>query len=224
MHKKFVITLFLLFSTITPAIVSDTMLLAQLASTTASQLRELTGLLKQTKELSDKFNTIETAIDEKVDFAERIQLQAEEIKDLEELSRSEDMDDLISNLKELKSTVADTKEFVREVKVKQAEAKKREKRIKTEKRHVNKRKNLSNGRFKICAKGQNPGSSSKCTSMNTALILKESQESNKHLIEQKEMINDLHSLELARAVRDRKEKEEAKKLVKDFQIEGVSNE
>jgi prophage DNA circulation protein len=221
---KLLLIITLIFSTNNHAVVNDTILLAQLASTTASQLRELTGILKQTKDLSDNFNTVETAIDEKIDLAERIQLQADEIKDLQELSEAKDLETLTTNLKHLKSTVADTNEFVREMKQKQIEAKAKEREIGTEKKHIKKRQDLSGNRYRICSKGNNTGSSTKCTSVNTALILKENQETNKHLVEQKELSNNIYSLELARAMRDRKEKESAKKLVEDFKLKEKKGE
>ncbi|MBL6988688.1 MAG: hypothetical protein ISR65_02885 [Bacteriovoracaceae bacterium] len=90
----------------------DSILLANLVSTTASQLAELTELLNAQKKVTQQFTTVSNAINEKVDLAEQIQYHAEEIIALKELDVT-DLESLVDEVKRLKGTIQDTKEFVR---------------------------------------------------------------------------------------------------------------
>ncbi len=89
----------------------DTLLLATLCSTTASQLAELSELLETQKKVTEQFTSVANAINEKIDFAERLQYHIEELISLEQLD-VQDLASLVDSVRTLKGTVLDTKDFI----------------------------------------------------------------------------------------------------------------
>ncbi len=89
----------------------DTLLLATLCSTTASQLAELSELLETQKQITEQFTSVANAINEKIDFAERLQYHIEELVSLQQLD-VQDLGSLVDSVRRLKGTLIDTKEYV----------------------------------------------------------------------------------------------------------------
>jgi hypothetical protein len=217
--RKLAIILLLLSFPVFP--IGDAVFLAQLVANTAGQLKELTELAKSTKSMSDEFNQVQTRIQEKIDTAEEIQWRAEEVATLRELGDVDDLDHLISNLKHLKSTVADTNEYVRDVARKKKETLARERkngsigkaRAKAGVKRGKSRVNVSNT-------GSNIGSNAKATAMNTAYTHKEVALLNEKALEQNELSNLRYKQELIREERLIKERKARSHLYDSFKVKG----
>jgi hypothetical protein len=219
MRKLAIILLLFSFSAFP---IGDAVFLAQLVANTAGQLKELTELAKSTKSMSDEFNQVQTRIQEKIDTAEEIQWRAEEVAMLQELGDVDDLDHLISNLKHLKSTVADTNEYILDVARKKKESLARERKNNfLGKAKVKAGVRRGKSRVNVSGTGGNIGSNAKATAMNTAYTHREVALLNEKALEQNELLNLRYKQELIREERLIKQKKAKEYLYDSFRVKGA---
>lgn len=167
--KKILLTAGLVFAMKTQAqiVSSDTALLIELVTTTASQLNELEKLVSNAEKYTAKMQQYNELFQDEYFRAERVLYIAESLAAKKEVAN---LSDLNWAIRELKYSMAEMKELMREYAIIKADEKKTKAQVKTQKRVNAHKEKIAKSQVDKSIKAKTTGRATQLTAQNTAMI------------------------------------------------------
>lgn len=167
--KDFFIASALVLSTHSPAqiISSDTALLVELVTTTASQLNELEKLVSSAEKYTAKMQKYNELFQDEYFRAERVLYLAESLAGKKEVAG---LGDLNWAIRELKYSMQEMKELMREYSMIKEEEKKTKSKVKIQKKVNTQKEKIAQSQVKKAIDAKTTGRATQLTAQNTAMI------------------------------------------------------
>ena len=167
--KKLLLTAGLMFAIKTQAqiISSDTALLVELVTTTASQLNELEKLVSNAEKYTAKMQQYNELFQDEYFRAERVLYIAESLAAKKEVAN---LGDLNWAIRELKYSMAEMKELMREYAIIKSDEKKTKAQVKIQKKVNARKERIAKSQVDKSIKAKTTGRATQLTAQNTAMI------------------------------------------------------
>lgn len=167
--KKLLLTAGLMFAIKTQAqiISSDTALLVELVTTTASQLNELEKLVSNAEKYTAKMQQYNELFQDEYFRAERVLYIAESLAAKKEVAN---LGDLNWAIRELKYSMAEMKELMREYAIIKNDEKKTKAQVKIQKKVNARKEKIAKSQVDKSIKAKTTGRATQLTAQNTAMI------------------------------------------------------
>lgn len=167
--KKLLLSAGLLFAMKTQAqiVSSDTALLVELVTTTASQLNELEKLVSNAEKYTAKMQKYNELFQDEYFRAERVLYIAESLAAKKEVAN---LGDLNWAIRELKYSMAEMKELMREYAIIKSDEKKTKAQVKLQKKVNAHKEKIANSQVDKSIKAKTTGRATQLTAQNTAMI------------------------------------------------------
>jgi len=167
--KKLLLTAGLMFAIKTQAqiISSDTALLIELVTTTASQLNELEKLVSNTEKYTAKMQRYNELFQDEYFRAERVLYIAESLAAKKEVAN---LGDLNWAIRELKYSMTEMKELMREYAIIKNDEKKTKEMVKLQKKVNARKEKIAKSQVDKSIKAKTTGRATQLTAQNTAMI------------------------------------------------------
>ena len=146
---------------------SDTALLVELVTTTASQLNELEKLVSNTEKYTAKMQQYNELFQDEYFRAERVLYIAESLAAKKEVAN---LGDLNWAIRELKYSMAEIKELMREYALIKSDEKKTKAQVKLQKRVNNQKEKIAISQVDKSIKAKTTGRATQLTAQNTAML------------------------------------------------------
>lgn len=171
--KKLLLTAGLMFAIKTQAqiISSDTALLVELVTTTASQLNELEKLVSNAEKYTVKMQQYNELFQDEYFRAERVLYIAESLAAKKEVAN---LGDLNWAIRELKYSMAEMKELMREYAIIKNDEKKTKAQVKIQKKVNARKEKIAKSQVDKSIKAKTTGRATQLTAQNTAMIYEQS--------------------------------------------------
>lgn len=168
MKNKLLIAGMILFSNPSQAVVSsDTALLIELVTTTASQLNELEKLVSNAEKYTAKMQRYNELFQDEYFRAERVLYIAESLAAKKEVA---DLGDLNWAIRELKYSMAEMKELMREYAIIKNDEKKTKSQVKAQKKVNEQKEKIAKSQVDKSIKARTTGRATQLTAQNTAML------------------------------------------------------
>ena len=164
-------TLFISVSIRAQIISSDTALLVELVTTTASQLNELEKLVTNAEKYTEKMQKYNELTQDEYFRAERVLYLAESLAAKKD---TQDLGSLNNAISDLKYSMSDLKELMKEYKIIKDEEKKTEKVVERRKSVNNIKEKIAKSQVNKSISARTTGRASQLTAQNTALVYESS--------------------------------------------------
>lgn len=146
---------------------SDTALLVELVTTTASQLNELEKLVSNAEKYTAKMQQYNELFQDEYFRAERVLFIAESLAAKKEVAN---LGDLNWAIRELKYSMAEMKELMREYAMIKDDEKKTKEQVRIQKKVNARKENIAKGQVDKSIKAKTTGRATQLTAQNTAMI------------------------------------------------------
>jgi len=166
--KWFLTFVLLIPSALAQVISSDTALLVELVTTTASQLNELEKLVTNAEKYTEKMQQYNELAQDEYFRAERVLYLAESVAAKKEV---QGLDTLNWAIKDLKYSMSDMKELMQEYKIIKDEEDKAQAQVKVQKEFNQKKTRVAQSQVKKSIDAKTSGRAGQLTAQNTALML-----------------------------------------------------
>ncbi|MBI2522749.1 MAG: hypothetical protein HYV97_20170 [Bdellovibrio sp.] len=191
---------------------TDTALLVELVTTTASQLNELEQLVSNAEKYTEKMQHYNELFQDEYFRAERILYLAESLASKKEINN---LGELNSAIRELKYSIADMKELLRDYAKIKGDEKKTKAQVKSEKKVNQKKERMAQGQVEKSINARTTGRATQLTAQNTALLYESNVDMHKTQLEILEKVSTTNRL-LAEEMEEKRleqiEKEESYNL------------
>lgn len=147
---------------------SDTALLVELVTTTASQLNELEKLVTNAEKYTERMQKYNELTQDEYFRAERVLYLAESVAAKKEV---QGLGDLNWAIKDLKYSMSDLKDLMREYKFIKADEEKTKAQVKIQKKTNTRKEQIAKGQVTKSIKANTSGRAGQLTAQNTALML-----------------------------------------------------
>ncbi|PIP96083.1 MAG: hypothetical protein COV37_16375 [Bdellovibrio sp. CG11_big_fil_rev_8_21_14_0_20_39_38] len=165
--KLFIIGLIATISTSRAFISTDTAVLLELVTTTASQLNELEKLVSNAEKYTEKMQKYNELVQDEYFRAERVLYLAESVAAKKEV---QGLGDLNYAIRELKYSMSDMRELMKEYAVIKAEEDKTKRQVKTQKKTNDLKEKIAISQVNKSVGAKTSGRASQLTAQNTAMI------------------------------------------------------
>ncbi|MBI2519470.1 MAG: hypothetical protein HYV97_03610 [Bdellovibrio sp.] len=192
MHK--ILIFFALISSLNvfgQIISSDTALLVELVTTTASQLNELEKLVSNAEKYTEKMQHYNELFQDEYFRAERVLYIAESLASKKEINN---LGELNSAIRELKYSLTEMKELMREYAQIKGDEKKTKAQVKAEKRVNQKKEHMAQGQVEKSINAKTTGRAAQLTAQNTALLYESNVDMHKTQLEILEKVSTTNRL------------------------------
>lgn len=215
--RKLLLTAGLMFAIKTQAqiISSDTALLIELVTTTASQLNELEKLVSNAEKYTAKMQQYNELFQDEYFRAERVLYIAESLAAKKEVAN---LGDLNWAIRELKYSMAEMKELMREYAIIKNDEKKTKAQVKAQKKVNERKEKIAKSQVDKSIKAKTTGRATQLTAQNTAMIYEQNVDMHNTQLEILEKIstnNRLMAEQLEEKRLDQIEKEKSYGISKD---------
>lgn len=146
---------------------SDTALLVELVTTTASQLNELEKLVSNAEKYTAKMQQYNELFQDEYFRAERVLYIAESVASKKEVA---DLGDLNWAIRELKYSITEMRELMREYSMIKGDEKKTKLQVKSQKKVNNRKEKIAKSQVDKSIKAKTTGRATQLTAQNTAMI------------------------------------------------------
>lgn len=165
--KLFIIGLIATISTSRAFISTDTAVLLELVTTTASQLNELEKLVSNADKYTEKMQKYNELVQDEYFRAERVLYLAESVAAKKEI---QGLGDLNYTIRELKYSMSDMRELMKEYAVIKGEEDKTKRQVKTQKKTNDLKEKIAVSQVNKSVGAKTSGRASQLTAQNTAMI------------------------------------------------------
>jgi hypothetical protein len=165
--KLFIIGLIATISTSRAFISTDTAVLLELVTTTASQLNELEKLVSNAEKYTEKMQKYNELVQDEYFRAERVLYLAESVAAKKEV---QGLGDLNYAIRELKYSMSDMRELMKEYAIIKAEEDKTKSQVKTQKKTNDLKEKIAISQVNKSVGAKTSGRASQLTAQNTAMI------------------------------------------------------
>ena len=165
--KLFIIGLIATISTSRAFISTDTAVLLELVTTTASQLNELEKLVSNAEKYTEKMQKYNELVQDEYFRAERVLYLAESVAAKKEV---QGLGDLNYAIRELKYSMSDMRELMKEYAVIKGEEDKTKRQVKTQKKTNDLKEKIAISQVNKSVGAKTSGRASQLTAQNTAMI------------------------------------------------------
>ena len=165
--KLFIIGLIATISTSRAFISTDTAVLLELVTTTASQLNELEKLVSNAEKYTEKMQKYNELVQDEYFRAERVLYLAESVAAKKEV---QGLGDLNYAIRELKYSMSDMRELMKEYAVIKGEEDKTKRQVKTQKKTNDLKEKIAVSQVNKSVGAKTSGRASQLTAQNTAMI------------------------------------------------------
>jgi len=165
--RLFIIGLIATISTSRAFISTDTAVLLELVTTTASQLNELEKLVSNAEKYTEKMQKYNELVQDEYFRAERVLYLAESVAAKKEV---QGLGDLNYAIRELKYSMSDMRELMKEYAVIKAEEDKTKRQVKTQKKTNDLKEKIAISQVNKSVGAKTSGRASQLTAQNTAMI------------------------------------------------------
>ncbi len=170
---------------------SDTALLVELVTTTASQLNELEKLVSNAEKYTAKMQHYNELFQDEYFRAERILYIAESLASKKEIN---DLGELNSAIRELKYSMTEMKELMREYAKIKGDEKTTKAQVKSEKKVNQKKERMAQGQVEKSIAARTTGRATQLTAQNTALLYESNVDMHKTQLEILEKVSTTNRL------------------------------
>ncbi|MEK6624668.1 MAG: hypothetical protein AABY86_06860 [Bdellovibrionota bacterium] len=170
---------------------SDTALLVELVTTTASQLNELEKLVSNAEKYTAKMQHYNELFQDEYFRAERILYIAESLASKKEIN---DLGELNSAIRELKYSMTEMKELMREYAKIKGDEKTTKAQVKSEKKVNQKKERMAQGQVEKSIAARTTGLATQLTAQNTALLYESNVDMHKTQLEILEKVSTTNRL------------------------------
>lgn len=206
--KTFIVLLSLFsFASSAQIIGSDTALMVELVTTTASQLNELEKLVSNAEKYTAKMQQYNELTQDEYFRAERVLYLAESLAAKKELQGLGDLNNAISDLK---YSMSDLREMMKEYKIIKNDEGKTKKAVQIQKKVNDHKAKIAKGQVAKSTNARSTGRATQLTAQNTALALESNVEMHNTQLEILEKIATTNKL-LAEQMEEKRKEEMAKK-------------
>ena len=168
MHRMLLLLILVLSMSLQAQIIStDTALLVELVTTTASQLNELEQLVSNAEKYTEKMQHYNELFQDEYFRAERVLYIAESLASKKEINN---LGELNSAIRELKYSMTEMKELMREYAKIKGDEKKTKLQVKSEKKVNQKKERMAQGQIEKSINARTTGRATQLTAQNTALL------------------------------------------------------
>ena len=179
MKSFLILGLLLSFNSNAQVISSDTALLVELVTTTASQLNELEKLVSNAERYTERMQKYNELAQDEYFRAERVLYLAESVASKKEI---QGLGDLNGAIADLKYSMSDMKEMMREYKIIKDEEGKTKSKVTIQKRLNSSKEKMAQGQVQKSINAKTSGRAGQLTAQNTAMMLESNVEMhNTHL-------------------------------------------
>jgi len=170
---------------------SDTALLVELVTMTASQLNELEKLVSNAEKYTEKMQHYNELFQDEYFRAERIIYIAESLASKKEIN---DLGELNSAIRELKYSMTEMKELMREYAKIKGDENKTKAQVKSEKKVNQKKERMAQGQVQKSINARTTGRATQLTAQNTALLYESNVDMHKTQLEILEKVSTTNRL------------------------------
>lgn len=216
MKKSLLILLFFIaVSSKAQIISSDTALLVELVTTTASQLNELEKLVTNTEKYTERMQKYNELTQDEYFRAERVLYLAESVATKKEVKG---LGELNGAIRDLKYSMSDLKELMREYKMIKDEEDKTHAQVKIQKKFNDRKEKIAKSQVNKSIQARTSGRAGQLTAQNTALILESNVDMHNTQLELLEKVSTTNRL-LAEQMEEKRKAELEKKAA--YGVEGA---
>jgi len=202
-----IFTLFMSLQVSAQIISSDTALMVELVTTTASQLNELEKLVTNAEKYTARMQQYNELTQDEYFRAERVLYLAESLAAKKEI---QGLGELNGAIADLKYTIADLREMMREYKIIKNEEERTKSQVAIQKRVNEHKGKLAKGQVQKSIQAKNTGRAGQLTAQNTALMLESNVDMHNTQLEILEKVSTTNKL-LAEQMEEKRKEEMQKK-------------